>query len=81
MNRTQLYLEKRHMDLLRKRAQAEHISVSEAIRRIVDAELARSTPAPKEKPASLMHLAKRVCAKGDRAPADLATNLDHYAYE
>lgn len=81
MNRTQLYLEKRHMDLLRKRAQAEHISVSEAIRRIVDAELTRSTPAPKEKPASLVRLAKRVCAKGDRAPADLATNLDHYAYE
>ncbi len=79
MTRTQIYLQKKQIELLKRRAQARHVSMSEMIRSILDAELddRGSLPVRHE---GLLAAAKRINPHGARAPKDLARHLDRYLY-
>jgi len=81
MSRTQIYLEKSQLDALRKEAVRRQATVSEIIRAMI-----RENISPKRESAlarkheSLLSVATRINALGDRAPQDIASHLDTYLY-
>ena len=81
MNRTQIYLPKRHIDKLRNEAKRRQISVSGVIRSILDEKLdKRPVSAEQNFFGGLLGLAERMNRIGKKAPRDLASNVDKYLY-
>lgn len=80
MQRTQIYLKKTQVDYLTKEAQKTRSTVSEIIRTIIDTRVRPQKKAKGKKPLTLLQIAAKVNKGGPKAPADLATNLDHYLY-
>ena len=78
MNRTQIYLPQKQIEILRKKAQRERTTTSEIIRRILREKI-EGTAARRQKQ-SLFDAARRINAKGAKGPRDLASNLDAYLY-
>ncbi len=78
MNRTQIYLPQKQIEILRKEAQKKRTTTSEIIRRILREKMERMAEHPQKK--SLFDAAKRINAKGMKGPRDLASNLDAYLY-
>lgn len=78
MNRTQIYLPKKQIEILRKEAQKQRTTTSEVIRRILREKTER-TPTRLQRE-SLFDAAKRINVKGMKGPRDLASDLDKYLY-
>lgn len=78
MNRTQIYLPQKQIEILRKEAQKKRTTTSEIIRRILREKMEGTTGRPQKK--SLFDAARRINAKGTKGPGDLASNLDAYLY-
>lgn len=80
MNRTQIYLPKKHMDILRKEAQKKKTTVSGVIRDILTEKLEQKKMPRRNFFEGLLELAERMNKIGKKAPRDLASNLDKYLY-
>lgn len=80
MNRTQIYLPQRQIEILRKEAQKKRTTTSEIIRRILGERMEKMEKVARPQKRSLFSAAKRINAKGTKGPRDLASNLDTYLY-
>jgi predicted DNA-binding ribbon-helix-helix protein len=82
MHRTQIYLEKTQWKTLQSIAQKKQRSTSEIIRGMIEFGLQYGkSKAAQPKKLDLLGMAKRVnSVKGLKAPADLASRVDHYLY-
>lgn len=78
MNRTQIYLPQKQIEILRKEAQKRRTTTSEIIRSILREKMEGMAGHPQRK--SLFDAARRINAKGMKGPRDLASNLDTYLY-
>lgn len=78
MNRTQIYLPQKQIELLRKEAQKERTTISEIIRRILREKIEKVPALIQRK--SFFDAAQRINAKGIKGPRDLASNVDTYLY-
>lgn len=81
MHRTQLYLPQALWKELKNDAQLHGVTMSEAIRTILT-EYLHKQYRPVKKPETILEAVKRINAMhhAQKAPADLALNLDHYMY-
>ena len=79
MNRTQIYLPQKQIEILRKEAQKQRTTTSEIIRRILREKIEKAPALLQRK--SLFDAAKRINARGTKGPRDLASNLDKYLYD
>lgn len=80
MNRTQIYLPNAYREALRKEAEKQRVTVSEAIRRILREKLEDDSRPLRRTTETLNAAAKRINKLGKRAPKDLASRLDEYLY-
>lgn len=80
MQRTQIYLPKTQTEELKRIAQRKRISTSEVIRAILKEKIEELSFAKKISGENLLAAAKRINQQGQKAPKDLATNLDKYLY-
>lgn len=81
MNRTQIYLPKRQLTLLRQASQKLETTVSAIIRAIIEEKLEQGQPDHRHAPAETLQQAARRINRLDKAgPGDLASNLDNYLY-
>lgn len=81
MTRTQIYLPKTQLDVVRRIAVKERSTVSEVIRNILKERFKDGNRlASKGKVESLVEAADRISKMGFRGPKDLASRLDHYLY-
>lgn len=78
MHRTQLYIPQSLWKSVQGEAQAKRVTASEVVRDVL---VKYFVKASNKKPETLLEAVKRINAlPGDKAPADLATNIDHYLY-
>lgn len=81
MNRTQIYLPQKHINLLRKQAVKQGTTVSHIIRMALRERLEGARDATKGRPSeTLLHFARRIEKTGARGPRDLASHADKYLY-
>lgn len=81
MNRTQIYLPRKQIEVLRREAARKHTTVSGVIRGVLEERFEPARNAKRERPhETLLEFARRVNLGGKRAPRDLAKNLDKYLY-
>ena len=81
MNRTQIYLPKKQLELLRGEAARRRITVSEIIRTTIKERFENKAKITEKSPReTLVAFAKRIGKMGERAPRDLASNMDEYLY-
>ncbi len=86
MRRTQIYFPEAQLNELKDLAAAQHVSLSEIIRRRLSDVTQTSGVQPQPKPKyrnsgeALMAMAKEAEARGVKGPRDLATNMDQYLY-
>ena len=80
MNRTQIYLPKRHIETLRREARRRNTTMSEILRRVLDASLDSAPAVAEKRREKLLSAAKRIGKLGQRGPKDLASRLDAYLY-
>ena len=81
MERTQIYLPKSQIKKLKQLAQKKKTTLSELVRDAVEVQYDVKKPTPwAENEETLLDIAARVNALGEKGPSDLATNLDEYLY-
>lgn len=80
MQRTQIYLPKTQTEELKRIAQRKRVSISEVIRTILREKIEELSLVKKVSNENLSAAAKRINQQGQKAPKDLATNLDKYLY-
>ncbi|HZX49666.1 MAG TPA: CopG family transcriptional regulator [Candidatus Paceibacterota bacterium] len=81
MERTQIYLSKSQVKKLKELAQKKKTTFSGLVRDAVDVQYGVEQPAKwTKKEETLLDIAARVNALGEKGPGDLATNLDEYLY-
>ncbi len=80
MERTQIYLPKSQIKKLRQLAQKKKTTLSGLVRDAVEVQYSSPKILPQEKEETLLEIAARVNALGEKGPSDLATNLDEYLY-
>ena len=81
MNRTQIYLPQRQIEILRSEAHKRRTTLSGTIRAILDEKLEKkSANRGRNFFEGLLALAQRVNKTGKKAPRDLASNMDKYLY-
>lgn len=80
MNRTQVYLPKSQLTILRKEAQKKDTTVSEVIRTLIQENMVRHKIHSLKKHETLIQAAKRINALDTKGPRDLASRVDKYLY-
>lgn len=80
MTRTQIYLPKTQIDVLRKLARRKNLSMSEVIRSIIRERFQEGLTSLPTKSETLLIAARRINKLGKKGPKDLAANLDKYLY-
>lgn len=80
MHRTQIYLPAAQMVKLKEIAQCNDTTISQIIRVLLQQGLAPKKKQVHRKNTSLIEIARRVNATGEKGPRDLAKNMDRYLY-
>lgn len=80
MHRTQLYLEKKQLNFLKKKSTQNNTSVSNTIRELIDSEIQKEEANLTKNSNPFVGLAKLAEELQLEGPEDLSTNLDKYLY-
>ena len=81
MDRTQIYLPKKQLNMLKKEAIKRNTTVSSLVREAITTKYSVSTKPQKVRHETLMEAAKRIGALVSKdAPKDLAARVDYYLY-
>lgn len=79
MHRTQLYVPQSLWKSVQQEARSQHVTASEVVRNALAKYFVRVSR--KKQPETFLEAVQRINAlPGDKAPADLAMNMDHYLY-
>ncbi len=82
MIRTQVYITSKQHALLKKKAHAENVTLSEALRKVIDKDLLKAEKVHRQQPHKnwFRSVVKEVEQLGGEGPSDLASNVDEYLY-
>lgn len=80
MHRTQLYIPQSLWKSVQTEAQTKQVTASEVVRSVLAKYFVKASQAKQSE--TLFEAMQRINAlPGDKAPADLAMNMDHYLYD